>query len=81
MTKDRKEEIQIWSAIGMLIAGIVLATAGFIVKPTGEVHDSVIYIFAQCLLYAGSIFGVSVYIKGKFDHLQSKLLNKEGKDE
>lgn len=79
MKKETKEGIQIWSAVGMLVAGVGLATAGFIVEPTGEIHDSVIYVFAQCLLYAGGIFGVSLYIKGKFDHLQDKLLNKEEK--
>lgn len=79
MKKETKEEIQIISAIGMLVVGIGLAIAGFVIPPTGEIHDSVLWIFAQCLIYAGSIFGVSVYITGRFNYLQEKLLN--GKEE
>ena len=50
------------SAIGMLMAGIGLTIAGFIVPPLGEISDSVLWFTAQTLIYAGSIFGVKVYI-------------------
>ena len=33
MTKETRTDIQIYSAIAMLFAGIALATAGFIVPP------------------------------------------------
>ena len=36
MTKETRTDIQIYSAIAMLFAGIALATAGFIVPPTGD---------------------------------------------
>ena len=62
MSKESRTDIQIYSAIAMLVAGVGLATAGFIVPPTGEISDSVLLFFAQCLIYAGSIFGVSIYI-------------------
>lgn len=75
MKKETKESVQIWSAIGMLAAGVVLSAAGFIVEPTGEIHDSVLWFFAQCLLYAGSIFGIGTYVNSKFDHLINKLTN------
>lgn len=77
MKKETKESVQIFSAIGMLIAGTGLSIAGFFTPPVGEIHDSVLWFFAQCLIYAGSIFGVGIYINGKFKHLQDKLLNKE----
>lgn len=76
MKKDTKESIQIWSAIAMLALGSGLAIAGFILD-RGRIHDSVLWLFAQCLIYAGSIFGVSVYIAGKFNHLQDKLLGQQ----
>ena len=75
MKKETKESVQIWSAIGMLAAGVVLSAAGFIVEPTGEIHDSVLWFFAQCLLYAGGIFGIGTYVNSKFDHLINKLTN------
>ncbi|MBU3043456.1 hypothetical protein KO473_21215 [Bacteroides sp. HF-4919] len=77
MKKESKENLQLFSAVGMLMVGTGLAIAGFLADPVGEIHDSVLWIFAQCLIYAGSIFGVGIYINGKFNHLQNKLLNKE----
>ena len=71
-------DVQIYSAIAMLLAGVALATAGFIVPPTGEISDSVLLFFAQCLIYAGSIFGVSIYIHTKFAELKSAIEGEEG---
>ena len=53
----QSKSIQVWSAIAMLFGGFALAVAGFIVPPTGQIHESVLGIFAECLIYAGSIFG------------------------
>lgn len=75
MKKETKESMQIYSAIGMLMAGVALSIAGFIVPPVGEIHDSVLWFFAQCLIYAGSIFGVGIYVNSKFDHLTEKIKN------
>ena len=55
MTKP-KVSIQFWSALAMLVGGYALAVAGFITPPKGEISDSVLWIFSQCLIYAGSIF-------------------------
>ena len=67
MKRDTKEAIQYGSAIGMLILH-------------GEIHDSVLWLFAQCLLYAGAVFGVSVYITDRFNRLENKLFNKKEED-
>ncbi len=65
----------------MLLVGVALAIAGFIVSPLGEIHDSVLYFTAQCFIYAGSVFGVSVYVSDKFKNLQSKLGIKDKTDD
>ena len=80
MTKETKENVQISSAMAMLVGGFLLAVAGFIVPPTGQIHESVLGIFAECLIYAGSIFGVTIYIQSKYSALRSyvdKKLNDE----
>jgi hypothetical protein len=41
----------------MLISGV-----GLCVEPVGEIHDSVLWYFAQCLIYAGSAVGIDVLI-------------------
>ena len=76
MKKETKENVQIISAIAMLIGGFLLAVAGFIVPPTGQIHESVLGIFAECLIYAGSIFGVTIYIQTKYSELRSYLDSK-----
>lgn len=77
MKKETKEDVQVGTAVGMLVAGVSLSVAGFIVEPSGQIHDSVLWFFAQCLMYAGSIFGIGVYVTTKFNHLTDKLKNKE----
>ena len=46
----------------MLISGVGLCVAAFCVEPVGEIHDSVLWYFAQCLIYAGSDVGIDVLI-------------------
>lgn len=81
MKKETKENVQILSAVGMLIGGFLLAVAGFIVPPTGQIHESVLGIFAECLIYAGSIFGVTIYIQSKYSELRTYLDNKLKREE
>ena len=49
-------------ALMMLMSGIELSVAGFVVDPVGEISDSVLWYVSQALIYAGSVFGVTVYI-------------------
>ena len=73
MTKDTRTDIQVFSAIGMLVAGVGLSIAGFVVPPTGEISDSVLMFTAQCLVYAGSALGINVYINSKFSDIKKQL--------
>ena len=81
MTRKRRITFQYLTAAAMLLVGVALAIAGFIVSPLGEIHDSVLYFTAQCFIYAGSVFGVSVYVSDKFKNLQSKLGIKDKTDD
>ena len=56
-----------WTAVGMLAARVGLSTAGFFVPPVGEISDSVLWFFAQCLIYAGTALGIDVMIDHKLD--------------
>ena len=81
MTQKCKDAVQYGSACAMLFAGTALSIAGFFVPPVGEISDSVLWFFAQCLIYAGSIFGVSIYIQNKFSELRDEFTKslKDGK--
>lgn len=73
MTREHRVNIQYISAVGMLISGVGLSVAGFVVSPLGEISDSVLWFAAQTMIYAGSVFGVSVYVNDKFRSITDKL--------
>jgi len=73
MTKERKDAIATYSALGMIIFGAILTAAGFCVAPVGTIDDSVLWVLGQCLLYAGGIFGVTLYTKHRFDEMDKRL--------
>lgn len=80
MTKEDRTKYQVYSALAMLLAGVALSVAGFLVPPVGEISDSVLWFFAQCLIYAGSIFGVSIYVQSKFTELKEEISNRKNID-
>lgn len=80
MTKEDRTKYQVYSALAMLLAGVALSVAGFLVPPVGEISDSVLWFFAQCLIYAGSIFGVSLYVQSKFTELKEEMSNRKNID-
>jgi len=73
MTKETRTDIQVFTAVAMLVAGVGLSIAGFVVPPMGEISDSVLMFTAQCLVYAGSALGINVYINSKFSDIKKQL--------
>ncbi len=63
MNKDKISQI---SALLMLLSGVGLSVAGFVADPMGEISDSVLWYVGQTLMYAGSIFGVTIYALARF---------------
>lgn len=57
-----KSDKGVVGALMMLMSGIALSVAGFVVDPVGEISDYVLWYVSQALIYAGSVFGVTVYI-------------------
>lgn len=72
----RQIHIKEWTAVALLTCGVLLAFVSLLMPPPGEIHESVLYIFAQILIYAGSIFGIDAYIhksinqRSRHEHLQ-----------
>lgn len=73
MTKEQKSWIQYGSAVGMLVSGVGLTVAGFLVPPVGVISDSVLWYAAQTMIYAGSVFGVSVYVNERLSQFRRDL--------
>lgn len=43
--------------------GCVLLIAGFIVDPLGEIHQSVLIGFGECMTFAGALLGIDYRYK------------------
>jgi O-antigen/teichoic acid export membrane protein len=78
MKQNTKDWIQHSSALMMLVSGIVLAMLSFFLN-NYDIKENVLWYIAQTLIYAGSIFGVSIFINGKFGELHS-FIDKIRKD-
>lgn len=87
MTNSNKEWIQYGTAIAMIASGIILAFLSFFLN-NYDIADGVLWYIAQALVYAGGIFGVSIYFKTKLGEFESKTkkdlkeyIDKETKNE
>ena len=64
--KDANEKsfarFRVWSAWLLLITGLALAIAGFIVPPTGVIDETVLWFFANCCIYAAGMLGIPVFM-------------------
>ena len=75
MKKDFKEKIMIASALTTLASGIVLSFLSFFLS-SYRIDSSVLWYFAQTLMYAGSCFGIGAYIAKFKNELDEKLNGK-----
>lgn len=56
-----KSKLSYGSAIFAFVIGWVLVVMAFFCEPVGEVHDSILWILGQALLYTGGVFGIALY--------------------
>ena len=59
---DTEHKLQYISAMFLLLTGVVLSFIAFFTSPTGEISNSVLWYFGECLIWAGSVFGLTSYI-------------------
>lgn len=79
MTPDSKDKIQYGTAVLMLLSGLVLTFCSFFMK--GDVLDGVLWYAGQTMVYAGSIFGVAMYIRTKSGEIKNFIDERlKGKD-
>lgn len=76
MKKDIKEKIMIASAMITLGSGIVLSFLSFFLS-SYHIDDSVLWYFAQTLMYAGSCFGIGAYITRFKNEMDEKINGKK----
>lgn len=63
----------------MLLSGVAMAFLSFFLN-NFDVSDSVLWYVSQTLVYAGSIFGVGIYIQSKWGDVKGyvdKIVNEK----
>ena len=75
MDTDTKERIQYGTAVAMIASGVTLTFICFF-SNGHEISDSVLWYVAQCLVYAGSVFGVTMYINGRMSDIDNARQHK-----
>lgn len=72
MIVDTKEKIQYATAVLMVVSAVVLAFICFFLNHY-KIEDSVLWYIAQALVYAASIFGISLAIKTKMGKVKNDM--------
>ena len=62
---DTKQKTAYWTAIIAFVCGWGLTIAGFCVSPLGEVSGSVLAVLGEAMVYAASVFGVTLYFSNE----------------
>ena len=74
--KSAKDKLTIGTCVGAFVVGFGLTIAGFIVSPLGEISDSVLWVLGQCLIYCGTILGISEHYQNKSQDLEKRIEEK-----
>ena len=71
-----KEIVAHVSAGLLLLFGMIMVVCGFITPPSGEVHDSILWIFGQTLVFSGAVLGISLHVDNSIKSIEAKLEEK-----
>jgi len=73
MKSNTKDWIQYIVALVLVASGVVLAFLSFFLNEY-DIADGVIWYIAQAFVFAGSIFGISLYIKSKIGEARHEMI-------
>ena len=54
-------------SVALVVSGVVLSFISFFISEDHVIDDSVLWYFAQTLIYAGSVFGLKNYVDYKLN--------------
>ena len=82
---NQSKEIAAHVCAGLLLLfGMIMIVCGFITPPSGEVHDSILWIFGQTLVFSGAVLGISLHVDNSIKSIETKLeakINQRIRDE
>jgi membrane-bound ClpP family serine protease len=65
MKSLNKLSVQLWMAVILIVFGILLIVASFIVPPLGIIDSSVLVAYGETLTFVGALVGVDYSYKYK----------------
>ena len=68
-----KTRIAYITAIVAFIIGWGLTIAAFFYPPVGIIHESVLWVLGQALLYAASVLGIGMYVTGQVRSMRNTM--------
>ena len=72
MSNNAKLNLQLITAVILVIIGCGLLIAGFIVNPLGIIDGSVLTAFGESCTFAGALFGIDYTYRYKIKNIQKK---------
>lgn len=75
MKNNTKEWIQYGAAVAMLFSGVALTFLCFFLNHY-KIEVEVLWYVAQCITFAGAVFGISAYIKQQFEKFRGEFNTK-----
>lgn len=71
--KDKKEQAQFLSSLGVLLAGLVLIFIAVFLEPVGVIHYSVITVFGMLLTFVGAVWNLDLRYDFKTKELKRDI--------
>lgn len=71
--KEKKEQIQFLSSLGVLLGGIVLIFIALFLQPVGVIHYSVITVFGMLLTFVGAVWNIDLHYDFKTKELKREI--------
>jgi len=68
MNKNSRLNLQLLSAVALILLGSALLIAGFAVPPLGIIDNSILIAFGEICTFAGALFGVDYKYKYKMSN-------------
>lgn len=65
LSNETKLTIQVFMAVALVIAGVVMLFLGFYIEPPGQIHDSVLIAYGEVSTFSGSLLGLDYHYKYK----------------
>lgn len=75
MTKDIKDTIILITACVTLASGITMSFLSFFLSEIHEISSTVLWYFAQCLMYTASALGIYGYVHSKTLQITKEIAN------